>query len=92
MHTAVPFILLAASLPLLAEVKFRPQEIQADFGVVYAVTAADVNKDGKPDVVAINGNCAKADSLRSNDRGGNRRWPGPVRPHLRHVSDESGGA
>ena len=34
--------------------KFRAQEIQRDWGVVYAVTIADVNKDGKPDVVAIN--------------------------------------
>ncbi|MCC7237160.1 MAG: VCBS repeat-containing protein [Bryobacterales bacterium] len=48
-------LLLAASLPLMAEVKFRPQEIQADFGVVYAVATADVNRDGKPDVIAING-------------------------------------
>jgi hypothetical protein len=44
--------LIAVSLP--AEVRFRTQEIQNNFGVVYAVTIADVNRDGKPDVVAIN--------------------------------------
>jgi hypothetical protein len=37
-----------------AQVKFRPQEIQSDFGVVYAVATHDMNKDGKPDIVAIN--------------------------------------
>ncbi|MBM3737435.1 MAG: VCBS repeat-containing protein [Acidobacteria bacterium] len=33
---------------------FRTQEIQDKWGVVYAVLIEDVNKDGKPDVVAIN--------------------------------------
>lgn len=37
-----------------AGVSFRAQEIQRDFGVVYAVLVADINGDGKPDVVAIN--------------------------------------
>ncbi len=37
-----------------AAIKFRAQEIQKDFGVVYAVLAADINGDGKPDIVAIN--------------------------------------
>lgn len=46
------FALTACSLS--AEVKFRTQEIQKDFGVVYAVLLADVNNDGKPDIVAIN--------------------------------------
>lgn len=55
MRIAFPLALLTAVVPLFAELKFRPQEIQADFGVVYAVTTADVNRDGKPDVVAING-------------------------------------
>jgi hypothetical protein len=45
-------ILAVASLP--AAVKFRTQEIQNNFGVVYAVLLADVNHDGKQDVVAIN--------------------------------------
>lgn len=50
------FALVAlAVLPAFADLKFRPQEIQGQFGVVYAVTTADVNNDGKPDVVAING-------------------------------------
>jgi len=37
-----------------AELRFRAQEIEKDLVVVYAVTVADVNGDGKPDVVAIN--------------------------------------
>jgi hypothetical protein len=37
-----------------AGMNFRAQEIQRDFGVVYAVLTADVNQDGKPDIVAIN--------------------------------------
>jgi hypothetical protein len=45
---------LLAALPSLAALRFRPQDIQRDFGVVYAVLAEDVNGDGKPDVVAIN--------------------------------------
>jgi hypothetical protein len=40
--------------PLPAAVKFRTQEIQNNFGVVYAVLIADVNRDQKPDIVAIN--------------------------------------
>ncbi|MEX2261076.1 MAG: FG-GAP-like repeat-containing protein [Bryobacteraceae bacterium] len=53
--------LLLAALPgcsltcrALAGVEFRAQEIQRDFGVAYAVSTADVNGDGKPDIVAIN--------------------------------------
>ena len=46
--------LLFAAAPLFAEIHFRAQEIQRDFGVVYAVLIADVNHDGKPDIVAIN--------------------------------------
>src|SRR6266581_2337980 len=37
-----------------AGMSFRAQEIQRDFGVVYAVLVADINNDGKPDIVAIN--------------------------------------
>ncbi len=37
-----------------ANLRFRAQEIQRNFGVVYAVLTADVNGDGKPDIVAIN--------------------------------------
>ncbi|MFN7924472.1 MAG: VCBS repeat-containing protein [Bryobacteraceae bacterium] len=43
-----------AVLPLAAAVSFRPQEIQSNFGIVYAVVTADMNNDGKPDIVAIN--------------------------------------
>lgn len=34
---------------------FRAQEIVRDWGVVYAVQTADINQDGKPDIVAITG-------------------------------------
>ena len=34
--------------------EFRAQEIQREFGIGYAVLTADVNRDGKPDIVAIN--------------------------------------
>lgn len=46
------FLLFAAAAD--GEVRFRTQEIQRDFGVVYAVLVADINGDGKPDIVAIN--------------------------------------
>jgi hypothetical protein len=36
------------------DVAFRAHDIQRDWGVVYAVRIADVNADGRPDVVAIN--------------------------------------
>lgn len=36
-------------------VTFERQEIRREFGVGYAVTTADMNADGKPDVVAISG-------------------------------------
>ncbi len=42
------------ALPVSGGVGFRTQEIQKDFGVVYAVLVEDVNHDGKPDIVAIN--------------------------------------
>ncbi|MEO7649712.1 MAG: VCBS repeat-containing protein, partial [Bryobacteraceae bacterium] len=48
----LPILLLASTLQ--AAIAFRPQEIQRDFGVVYAVLTADINSDGKPDIVAIN--------------------------------------
>ncbi len=47
-------LLAAASAFLHAAPAFRVQEIQNGWGVVYAVLIEDVNKDGKPDVVAIN--------------------------------------
>lgn len=48
----IPLLLLLA-LPLLAQ--FRPQELASSLGVVYAVRLADVNGDGKQDIVAITG-------------------------------------
>ena len=47
-------LLLLSALPALAQIQFRAQEIQNNFGVVYAVSIEDVNHDGKPDIVAIN--------------------------------------
>jgi hypothetical protein len=49
----LPLSVLMA-LPALGAVRFRTQEIQKDFGVVYAVLVEDVNHDGNPDIVAIN--------------------------------------
>lgn len=40
--------------PAAPDVAFRAVDIQRDWGVVYAVRVADVNADGRPDVVAIN--------------------------------------
>jgi hypothetical protein len=49
-------LLVAAGLqgPGAPDVDFRAVDIQRDWGVVYAVRIADVNADGRPDVVAIN--------------------------------------
>jgi hypothetical protein len=45
---------MALALALLLLSGFRTEEIATGLGVVYAVTTADVNGDGKLDVVAIN--------------------------------------
>lgn len=47
-------ILAAAVIASGEPLKFQSQEIGTKLGVVYAVTTADVNDDGKPDIVAIN--------------------------------------
>src|SRR6185436_7824806 len=47
-------LLLSLAFPVHAAISFRAQEIQKDFGVVYAVLTTDINYDGKPDIVAIN--------------------------------------
>ncbi len=47
------FALLLLAIPGLAQ--FRTEEIAAQLGVVYAVRTADVNADGKLDIVAITG-------------------------------------
>ena len=51
-NTLIGLCALAASAS--GAIQFRSQEIQRDFGVVYAVLIEDVNADGRPDVVAIN--------------------------------------
>jgi len=48
------FLLANAVMSAAGASRFRVQEIAAGLGVVYAVTAADVNADGKADIVAIN--------------------------------------
>ncbi len=48
-------MLLASTASAAEGNAFRAQEIANQLGVVYAVTTADVNADGKPDVVAISG-------------------------------------
>ncbi|MBK5294411.1 MAG: VCBS repeat-containing protein [Acidobacteriia bacterium] len=54
MRTSIALTAILFAAHSSAAVKFRPQEIQKDFGVVYAVLAEDVNGDGKRDIVAIN--------------------------------------
>jgi hypothetical protein len=52
----LPRVLLVISLCFTLQgtaAEFRPVEIGSNLGVVYAVTIADVNGDGKPDVVAL---------------------------------------
>lgn len=45
----------APAVPENAALRFERQEIRSKFGVGYAVTTADMNGDGRPDVVAISG-------------------------------------
>lgn len=52
MRRVVLLVTLLSAWP--ARAGFRVQEIATDLGVVYAVSVADMNRDGKPDVVAIN--------------------------------------
>ena len=53
MRMLAPFFLLLLTAAT-TEIRFRAQEIQRDFGVVYAVLIEDINGDRKPDIVAIN--------------------------------------
>jgi hypothetical protein len=46
--------MLGLALLLAAGFDFRPQEIQSNWSVVYAVSFADMNGDKRPDIVAIN--------------------------------------
>src|SRR6187402_1276675 len=45
---------LGVQAPSVADLPFRVVDIQRDWGVVYAVRVADVNADGRPDIIAIN--------------------------------------
>jgi hypothetical protein len=54
MRGTILFLAVSLAANAGAETRFRAQEIQRDFGVVYAVLAEDVNGDGKTDIVAIN--------------------------------------
>lgn len=47
-------VILVCAFAVRGEIRFRPQEIQRDFGVGYAVLVADMNNDSRPDVAAIN--------------------------------------
>lgn len=49
---ALPFLLLLAATAFGA-VTFRTQQLGAGLGVVYAVTVADMNGDGRLDIVAV---------------------------------------
>lgn len=53
MRSAAFLAVVCSAAPALAA-GFEVQEIGKDLNVVYAVSVADMNKDGKPDVVAIN--------------------------------------
>ena len=44
--------LLFLTVPLLAQ-NFRTQEIDKDYGVIYAIHVADINGDKLPDIVAV---------------------------------------
>ncbi|HUQ90298.1 MAG TPA: VCBS repeat-containing protein [Bryobacteraceae bacterium] len=54
MRRWTPFLFALLAVNLDGAIKFRAQEIQNNFGVVYAVLIADVNHDNQPDIVAIN--------------------------------------
>ena len=45
--------MISVALYLTLAVTFKTQQVGTDLTVVYAVTTADMNADGKPDIVAV---------------------------------------
>ena len=54
LFTGFLLVALGPQLPSTPDVVFRTVDVQRDWGVVYAVRVADVNADGRLDIVAIN--------------------------------------
>ncbi len=54
LFTGFLLVALGLQLPSTPDVAFRTVDVQRDWGVVYAVRVADVNADGRLDIVAIN--------------------------------------
>src|SRR6476620_11515403 len=52
-HTFSLLLLAAAPASAADFPKFKAQEIATDLTVGYAVTVADINEDGKPDIVVV---------------------------------------
>src|SRR3954453_15659581 len=52
-HTFSLLLLAAAPASAADFPKFKAQEIATDLTVGYAVIVADINEDGKPDIVAV---------------------------------------